>query len=40
VQLLWDGAAYRDERYAAAVLTGHRFYRGLRDAAALDPRAV
>jgi 3-methyladenine DNA glycosylase AlkD len=36
VRLLWDGAAYREERYAAVALTGHRLYRGLQDAAALD----
>jgi 3-methyladenine DNA glycosylase AlkD len=27
VLALWDGAAYREERYAAIELTGHRFYR-------------
>ena len=27
VRTLWDGAAFREERYAAVELTGHRFYR-------------
>ena len=28
---LWDGAAYREERYAALALTGHRLYRAYQD---------
>jgi 3-methyladenine DNA glycosylase AlkD len=36
VRLLWDDAAYREERYAAIALTGHRLYRGFQDAATLD----
>jgi 3-methyladenine DNA glycosylase AlkD len=28
VRLLWDDAGYREERYAAVELTGHRYYRG------------
>ena len=35
VRLLWDGAAYREERYAATELTGHRLYRSHQDLAAL-----
>ncbi|NYG59005.1 3-methyladenine DNA glycosylase AlkD [Nocardioides daedukensis] len=27
VRLLWDGAAFREERYAATTLAGHRLYR-------------
>jgi 3-methyladenine DNA glycosylase AlkD len=33
---LWDAAAYREERYAALALAGHRLYREHRDPAALD----
>lgn len=36
VRALWDEASYREERYAAIALTGHRHYRGFQDAAALD----
>jgi 3-methyladenine DNA glycosylase AlkD len=32
---LWRGAAYREERYAAIELCGHRFYRGFQTLAAL-----
>jgi 3-methyladenine DNA glycosylase AlkD len=32
---LWDGARFREERYAAVELTGHRFYRGWQDPEAL-----
>jgi 3-methyladenine DNA glycosylase AlkD len=32
---LWRGAAYREERYAAIELTGHRFYRDFQTMAAL-----
>ncbi len=32
---LWDGAAYREERYAAIALTGHRVARGWQDPSAL-----
>jgi 3-methyladenine DNA glycosylase AlkD len=35
VRLLWDDAAYREERYAAVALTGHRFYRDFQDAGTL-----
>lgn len=31
VRGLWDGAAYREERYAALALAGHRHYRDYRD---------
>jgi 3-methyladenine DNA glycosylase AlkD len=31
VLMLWDGAEYREERYAALALTGHRYYRGYQD---------
>lgn len=31
VRDLWDGAAFREERYAAAALTGHRTYRSWQD---------
>ncbi|WP_020575742.1 DNA alkylation repair protein [Actinopolymorpha alba] len=31
VRALWDGAAYREERYAAIALTGHRSYRDWQD---------
>jgi len=31
VRTLWDEAAYREERYAAIALTGHRFYRDYQD---------
>jgi 3-methyladenine DNA glycosylase AlkD len=31
VRDLWDGATYREERYAAIALTGHRTYRGWQD---------
>jgi 3-methyladenine DNA glycosylase AlkD len=33
---LWDRAAYREERYAALAVAGHRLYREHRDPAALD----
>lgn len=33
---LWDAAAYREERYAALAVAGHRRYREHRDPAALD----
>ncbi|HEX6246723.1 MAG TPA: DNA alkylation repair protein [Nocardioidaceae bacterium] len=36
VRALWDAAGYREERYAALVLTGHRFYRAFQDPASLD----
>ena len=36
VLLLWDGARFREERYAALELTGHRYYRDHQDVAALD----
>jgi 3-methyladenine DNA glycosylase AlkD len=36
VRALWDGASYREERYAAIALTGHRHYRDFQDAATLD----
>jgi 3-methyladenine DNA glycosylase AlkD len=36
VRLLWDEASYREERYAAVALTGHRHYRAFQDAATLD----
>jgi len=35
VRRLWDEASYREERYAATDLTGHRLYRGHQDPAAL-----
>jgi 3-methyladenine DNA glycosylase AlkD len=35
VRALWDGAGFREERYAATDLTGHRRYRGYQDVAAL-----
>jgi len=35
VRQLWHGATYREERYAAIDLTGHRAYRTFQDAAAL-----
>ena len=36
VRTLWDEASYREERYAAIALTGHRYYRAFQDAATLD----
>lgn len=33
---LWDGAAYREERYAAIELTGHRYYRAFQHPGTLD----
>lgn len=33
---LWDGAAYREERYAAIALVGHRAYASYRTPQALD----
>ncbi len=33
---LWDNAAYREERYAAVALTGHRFYRDFQRVETLD----
>ena len=35
VRTLWDGAGFREERYAATDLTGHRRYRAYQDVAAL-----
>jgi 3-methyladenine DNA glycosylase AlkD len=35
VRALWDGAAYREERYAALALTGHRGARAWQDPSAL-----
>jgi 3-methyladenine DNA glycosylase AlkD len=35
VRALWDGARFREERYAATALTGHRAYRAWQ-----DPEAV
>jgi 3-methyladenine DNA glycosylase AlkD len=35
VLALWRGAAYREERYAAIELTGHRFYRAFQTMPAL-----
>src|SRR4051812_19029505 len=35
VRELWDGAAFREERYAALALAGHRLHREHRDVAAL-----
>ncbi|HET6627210.1 MAG TPA: DNA alkylation repair protein [Nocardioidaceae bacterium] len=32
---LWDGAQFREERYAAVALTGHRYYAALQDVASL-----
>ncbi|MGN6574768.1 MAG: DNA alkylation repair protein [Nocardioides sp.] len=32
---LWDGAAYREERYAALAVAGHRLYRAHRDPGSL-----
>ena len=36
VRELWDHAEYREERYAALELTGHRFYRVHQDVATLE----
>lgn len=36
VRTLWDDAGYREERYAAVGLTGHRYYRDFQDAETLD----
>ena len=36
VRELWDGATYREERYAAMALTTHRLYRAHQDPATLD----
>ncbi len=36
VRILWDQAAYREERYAAQAMAGHRLYRGHQDPDALD----
>jgi 3-methyladenine DNA glycosylase AlkD len=36
VLTLWDRAAFREERYAAVALTGHRFYRAFQDAGTLE----
>jgi 3-methyladenine DNA glycosylase AlkD len=33
---LWDGASYREERYAAIELTGHRHYRAFQGPQTLD----
>lgn len=35
VRLMWDDAEFREERYAAIELTGHRTYVGYQDSAAL-----
>ena len=35
VRALWDEAAYREERYAALAVAGHRRYRSFRDVATL-----
>jgi len=35
-RVLWDGAGFREERYAAVELTGHRFYRAYQDVRTLD----
>lgn len=35
VRTLWDDAAFREERYAAIALSGHRFYRAFQDAGTL-----
>ena len=35
IRALWDGAGYREERYAALALTGHRAARAWQDPAAL-----
>ena len=36
VRALWDGASYREERYAALALTGHRLARPWQDPSALE----
>lgn len=36
VLTLWDEAAFREERYAAIALSGHRYYRELQDAGTLE----
>lgn len=36
VRRLWDGASYREERYAALALTGHRVARPWQDPSALE----
>jgi 3-methyladenine DNA glycosylase AlkD len=36
VRQLWDGAEYREERYAAIALCRHRFYRAFQSPEALD----
>ncbi len=36
VLTLWDEAGFREERYAAVALTGHRFYRSFQEVPALD----
>ena len=36
VRALWDGASYREERYAALALTGHRVARPWQDPSALE----
>ena len=33
---LWDGAGFREERYAALALAAHRYYRGYQDLHTLD----
>ena len=35
VRTLWDDAEYREERYAALALAGHRYYRDLQDPSTL-----
>lgn len=36
VRTLWDEASFREERYAAVALTGHRYYREHQDLTTLD----
>jgi 3-methyladenine DNA glycosylase AlkD len=36
VLALWDDARFREERYAAVELTGHRYYKGYQDVPSLD----
>jgi 3-methyladenine DNA glycosylase AlkD len=36
VRTLWDDAEYREERYAALALAGHRYYRDFQDPSMLD----
>lgn len=39
VRTLWDEAEYREERYAALALAGHRRYRAFRDVSTLELHA-